>query len=86
MRNTLKPTSAMITEIQKHAIKAFPHEACGVIVKKGKSKMQVVSCRNIAEMPEHFFVCHPDDLAGSLARTTAAVKKAFGWTLVQEVE
>lgn len=65
MRNTLKPTSAMITEIQKHAIKAFPHEACGVIVKKGKSKMQVVSCRNIAEVPEHFFVCHPDDLAAA---------------------
>lgn len=62
MPNTLKPTTAMIAEIQKQAILAFPKEACGLIIKMPRNKMKVVTCRNTSEMPEHFFVMEPADI------------------------
>lgn len=44
----------------QHAETAFPHEACGVILKVGK-KTKVVRCRNISPTPETCFQIHPDD-------------------------
>lgn len=64
MPNTLKPTSAMLAVLHKHAISEFPKEACGVIIKKGK-KMDVVKCANISTDPVNTFVCDPNDLAAA---------------------
>lgn len=56
-----RPTEKLRAEMMKAAVDAYPNEACGLIVAKGK-KYELLVCRNASEHPEIEFLIHPDDL------------------------
>lgn len=60
MPNILKPTDKMIATMQVAAIKAYPGEACGLVIATGKNKFQVIECENIADDKREFFVMNPE--------------------------
>ena len=53
-----------IQAIREHAVSAYPHEACGlVIVEDGREKYR--RCRNLADKPSEQFMISPTDYADS---------------------
>lgn len=53
-----KVSSAMVKTMNAEAEKAYPNEACGVLVKRGKKSMVVV-CKNVAAEPRYNFTIDP---------------------------
>lgn len=54
----------MVQEFLTHAEEAFPHEACGLVVKVGK-KQRVVRCVNRHSDPSRAFMIAPEDYAAA---------------------
>lgn len=52
--------NALIQEMFRHAEDDYPHEACGLVVARGK-KAGLVRCRNVANNPRGMFILSPDD-------------------------
>ncbi len=55
--------SGIEDEIKQHALDAFPHEACGLLLDIGKKRPLVMRCRNISRDPENSFIVAPADYA-----------------------
>lgn len=55
-----QPGARLKTEMMQAAIAAYPNEACGFIVARGK-KCALRVCRNASPDPQNEFLVHPDD-------------------------
>lgn len=66
MATTLKLSRKIMNDTGAAAIRAFPREACGVLVETVKGKYSFIECKNIAEddsnQDDKFFVMSAEDL------------------------
>ncbi|MGJ0628991.1 C40 family peptidase [Xenorhabdus bovienii] len=51
----------LYSAMQLAALKAYPNEACGLLVSTKGSKYELVLCKNVADDPVNFFVMDADD-------------------------
>lgn len=54
--------SDIMQQIYLTAIKRYPNEACGFLVRTTGEKYRFMEARNVAENPENTFVMHADDI------------------------
>ncbi len=54
--------SDVMQEIYLTAIKRYPNEACGFLVRTTGEKYRFMEARNVSENPENTFVMHADDI------------------------
>lgn len=54
--------SDIMQEIYLTAIKRYPNEACGFLVRTTGEKYRFMEARNVSENPENTFVMHADDI------------------------
>ena len=59
----------LIQAVQEAAIASYPREACGFVL-AGKSKPEVMVCRNVAESPTTEFVIHDQDYLEAVEQHT----------------
>lgn len=54
--------SDVMQQIYLTAIKRYPNEACGFLVRTSGEKYRFIEARNVSEYPENTFVMHADDI------------------------
>ena len=54
--------SDVMQQIYLTAIKRYPNEACGFLVRTTGEKYRFMESRNVSENPENTFVMHADDI------------------------
>ncbi|WP_202816530.1 C40 family peptidase, partial [Enterobacter hormaechei] len=54
--------SDVMQQIYLTAIKRYPNEACGFLVRTTGEKYRFIEARNVSEYPENTFVMHADDI------------------------